>query len=133
MMLAEISEQGIALWITAIAGAIGAAAFSLYTLYRRTMRQEETADAKAKIESASDDATFWQKQYEQKCQSDLQWERRILDKQEYLEARFTKLEAEHFLCQEEHAQARGQMASMQRDLESKDKRIAELERLVGKI
>lgn len=132
MMLAEISEQGIALWVMA-AGAVVTAIFGAYSYYRKTMRQEKAADDEARLKEKTDDATFWQKQYETKCASDLQWQARVSEKLEQVEKRHAKLEEEYFQCQQEHAQARGQMASMLRDLESKDKRIAELERLVGKI
>lgn len=126
-MLAEVSETGLAVLITAVGGAI----FGLYSLLRKTQREQNSADADAARKTDSDNADYWRRQYEIRCEADDKFKAKLVAQMDDLYAKHRESEKEHLACREEHAQARGELTALRRDLASKETRIAELERLLG--
>lgn len=126
-MLAEVSETGIAVLITAVGGAI----FGLYALLRKTQREQNSADADAARKTDSDNADYWRRQYEIRCEADDKFKAKLVAQMDDLYAKHRESEKEHLACREEHAQARGELTALRRDLAAKETRIAELERLLG--
>ena len=120
-MLADISETGLAIAITAIGGAV----FGLYALLRKTKREQDTADADANRKRIEADTEAIRIRYER-------FEAKLTAQMDDLYTKYRALDKEHIDCREEHAQARGELAAMRRDLAAKELRIEELERLLGK-
>lgn len=128
MIVAELTDTGIAAAVTMIGGAF----VGVYVLLRKTGRDQRNADKESDREQFDKDAAFWRRQYEESRASDAKWQSRIVEQMDSLGKRHTELEHQHFKCEQEHAQARGQLASLQREGEARERRIADLEKLLGK-
>lgn len=120
-MLAEISSTELGAIILTIAAAIAAA----YTMGRKTIRSERSADIKAKIddrnteldaelkgdEKASD---YWRRQYDEKVKSDQRFMERLTVQITDLYAKYKASEDAHIECRREHAETVGELAALHR-------------------
>lgn len=124
MLIAEISAQGIALWITGLATAIMGA----YALLRLTIRREHSADMKARLDDDEAAAAYWRRQYDLKVSADGAFMVRVTEQIKDLYAKCKTVEDAHVLCRQEHAAAVGELGILRRQNVQQEERIQRLEK-----
>jgi hypothetical protein len=107
--------------ITVLGGAIAVFWVRLTKAYRELralQRGERAADAEQARKELEADANLWRRQYEEKCKSDERFNARIEDELRAVYIKYQQSEAHNVQCDKDRA--------------AHERRIAELEKLLGK-